>query len=49
MCAAKSEQKKVQALVYVGDAMEEPIDDLCAEAGELGLLGRAGLHVPGRP
>ena len=30
---------KVQALVFVGDAMEEPIDDLCAAAGELGLLG----------
>jgi hypothetical protein len=25
---------KVQALVYVGDAMEEGIDDLCATAGE---------------
>src|SRR5690606_13667619 len=25
--------------VFVGDAMEEPIDDLCAAAGELGLLG----------
>jgi hypothetical protein len=33
------ERRKVQALVYVGDAMEEPIDDLCAAAGELGLLG----------
>src|SRR6476646_2720200 len=31
--------KKVQAVVFVGDAMEEPIDDLCAAAGELGLLG----------
>jgi len=31
--------RKVQALVFVGDAMEEPIDDLCAAAGELGLLG----------
>jgi len=31
--------KKVQALVFVGDAMEEPVDDLCASAGELGLLG----------
>jgi hypothetical protein len=30
---------KVQALVYVGDAMEEGIDDLCATAGELGLRG----------
>src|SRR3954454_10494337 len=28
----------VKALVYVGDAMEEPIDDLCGAAGELGLL-----------
>jgi hypothetical protein len=28
---------KVQALVYVGDAMEEGIDHLCAIAGELGL------------
>ena len=32
-------KQKVQALVYVGDAMEEPIDDLCAAAGSLGLLG----------
>jgi hypothetical protein len=29
----------VQALVFVGDAMEEKIDDLCVAAGELGLLG----------
>lgn len=35
----ESEKAKVQALVYVGDAMEEPVDDLCARAGELGLLG----------
>ena len=39
MCARESELKKVQALVYVGDAMEEAIDDLCAAAGELGLRG----------
>ena len=32
-------QKRVQALVFVGDAMEEPIDYLCQVAGELGLLG----------
>jgi hypothetical protein len=32
-------RKRVQALVFVGDAMEEPIDALCAAAGELGLLG----------
>jgi hypothetical protein len=30
---------KVQALVFVGDAMEEAIDGLCQAAGELGLLG----------
>ena len=36
---AESERSKVQALVYVGDAMEEAIDDLAAAAGELGLLG----------
>ncbi len=32
-------KRKVQALVFVGDAMEEAIDDLCASAGELGILG----------
>lgn len=35
----ETETKRVQALVFVGDAMEEPIDDLCAAAGRLGLLG----------
>jgi hypothetical protein len=28
----------VRAVVFVGDAMEEQVDDLCAKAGELGLL-----------
>jgi hypothetical protein len=28
----------VRAMVFVGDAMEERVDDLCAKAGELGLL-----------
>jgi len=32
-------KQRVQALVFVGDAMEEKIDDLCRAAGELGLLG----------
>ncbi|MBV8839266.1 MAG: VWA domain-containing protein, partial [Alphaproteobacteria bacterium] len=32
---AECQKAKVQALVYVGDAMEEPIDDLAAAAGEL--------------
>ena len=29
----------MQALVFVGDAMEEKLDHLCHAAGELGLLG----------
>ncbi len=28
----------VRAVVFVGDAMEENVDDLCGKAGELGLL-----------
>ncbi|MDP2411852.1 MAG: VWA domain-containing protein [Pseudolabrys sp.] len=35
----ESAKQRAQALVFVGDAMEESIDDLCAAAGELGLLG----------
>jgi hypothetical protein len=35
----EARQAPLKVLVYVGDAMEEPIDDLCAMAGELGLLG----------
>jgi hypothetical protein len=35
----ESAKQRVQALVFVGDAMEEKIDDLCRAAGELGLLG----------
>lgn len=31
--------KRVGALVYIGDAMEENVDQLAAIAGELGLLG----------
>jgi hypothetical protein len=36
---SENENQKVRALVFVGDAMEEKIDDLCATAGELGLTG----------
>ncbi|MGB0083922.1 MAG: VWA domain-containing protein [Rhodomicrobiaceae bacterium] len=32
-------KQKVNALVYVGDCMEEDIDHLAALAGELGILG----------
>jgi len=34
----ETEKVKVQALVFVGDAMEESVDRLCAVAGELGIL-----------
>jgi len=36
---ARGASPKVQVLVFVGDAMEEAVDDLCAAAGELGLRG----------
>ncbi|MEO0670656.1 MAG: VWA domain-containing protein [Pseudomonadota bacterium] len=35
----ETQSKKVHALVYVGDAMEEEVDDLCGRAGELALHG----------
>lgn len=35
----ESKKRKVNALVYVGDSMEEDVDRLCARAGELALLG----------
>ena len=40
---AEADRAKVAALVYVGDAMEEAIDDLAAAAGELGLRGVAAF------
>ena len=33
----ENENDKVAVLVFVGDAMEESLDELCARAGELGL------------
>ena len=35
----ETRRKRVHALVFVGDCMEEDVDDLCAIAGELGLRG----------
>ncbi len=35
----ETEERRVNAMVYVGDAMEENVDALCAKAGELALLG----------
>jgi hypothetical protein len=34
----ETRKAKVQTLVFVGDAMEEDLDDLCHAAGDLGLL-----------
>ena len=36
---AETQKRRVNALVFVGDAMEENVDRLCRQAGELGLLG----------
>ncbi len=36
---AETERRRVNALVFVGDCMEEDIDELCRLAGELGLRG----------
>jgi hypothetical protein len=33
----ENERGKIAVLVFVGDAMEESLDELCARAGELGL------------
>lgn len=42
-------KKKVNVLVFVGDAMEEKIDDLAVTAGELGMLGlRVFIFQEGR-
>jgi len=35
----QTKEKKVQALVFVGDCMEEDVDKLCQLAGKLGMLG----------
>ena len=35
----ESQARRIDALVHVGDCMEEDVDDLCGRAGELALLG----------
>ncbi len=35
----ETRRDKVSALVFVGDCMEENVDQLCHQAGQLGLLG----------
>jgi hypothetical protein len=45
----ESEKRRIAALAYVGDAMEENPDELCQLAGEIGLLGvRAFMFHEGR-
>jgi len=36
---AEGKRQKINAVVFVGDCMEENVDALCHKAGELGLLG----------
>lgn len=47
--AEEARRRPVQALVFVGDCMEEDVDELGQRAGELGLLGvRAFMFHEGR-
>jgi hypothetical protein len=39
----ENDNAKIAAVVFVGDAMEEALDDLCAGAGELGLRNVAAF------
>ncbi len=36
---AETQRKRVNAVVFVGDCMEENVEDLCNMAGQLGVLG----------
>lgn len=47
----ETKAKRVQAMVLVGDAFEEDIDEVCHAAGELGMLGVPvfGFHEGGDP
>jgi hypothetical protein len=49
--AAEARRKPVQALVFVGDCMEENVDELGRLAGELSLLGTRAFmfHEGGEP
>lgn len=37
--AAETRKARINALVFVGDCMEEKVDAVCTAAGELGMLG----------
>ena len=45
----ESEQNKVNAIVYVGDCMEEDIDELMPAGRRAGAAGRTNVSVPGGP
>ncbi len=38
-CLKENKQRNVAAVVYIGDAVEEPIDDLSDKAAHLGIAG----------
>lgn len=38
-CLAENSEQAVQAVIIIGDAVEEKVDKLCAKAGKLGMLG----------
>lgn len=48
---AETKRRRINALVFVGDCMEEDVDHLCGLAGELGLLGVPAFmfHEGGEP
>jgi hypothetical protein len=39
----ENDRAKIAALIFIGDAMEESLDELCAAAGELGLRNIAAF------
>lgn len=38
-CLKETRVKQIQAVVFIGDCVEEPVDYLCQLSGQLGLLG----------
>ena len=38
-CTREHHSKPIQAVVIIGDAVEESVDKLCSKAGKLGMLG----------
>lgn len=38
LALSETRGRKIQAIIYIGDCMEESLDHICQKAGELGLL-----------